>query len=86
LDQGSRHTGHVDARSRLKPLLARLHKEFNISTAEVGDNDHHAFAVVACVMVSNDARHAQRALDRIPDWVETHRPDLQIIDRELYLY
>ncbi len=73
-------------RSRLKPLLARLQKEFNISTAEVGENDHHAFAVVACVMVSNDSRHVQRALDRVPGWVERNRPDLQIIDHELVLY
>lgn len=73
-------------RSRLKSLLARLHKEFNVSTAEVGDNDHHAFAVVACVMVSNDPNHLRRALDKIPNWVETNRPDLQLIDHELHLY
>lgn len=73
-------------RGRLKPLLARLHKEFNISTAEVGGNDNHTFAVIACVMVSNDHKHVQRALDRIPGWMERHRPDMQIVDHELYIY
>jgi uncharacterized protein YlxP (DUF503 family) len=73
-------------RSRLKPLLARLHKEFNISAAEIAGNDSHTLAVIACVMVSNDHKHVQRALDKIPAWIERHRPDLQIVDHELYVY
>jgi uncharacterized protein YlxP (DUF503 family) len=65
-------------RSRLKPLLARLHQQFNISASEIDHLDHHTTSVVACAIVSNSAQHGQRLLNRIPGWIETHRPDLQI--------
>jgi uncharacterized protein YlxP (DUF503 family) len=70
-------------RSRLKPLLSRLHREFNVSTAEIDHNDHHTSAVIACVVVANDVRHVQRLLSRIPPWIEKHRPDLEIIDDQI---
>jgi uncharacterized protein YlxP (DUF503 family) len=70
-------------RSRLKPLLAQLHRAFNVSAAEVGDNDHHRSAVIAVAVVSNDARHAQRLLSRIPAWIESRRPDIQVVDHQL---
>jgi uncharacterized protein YlxP (DUF503 family) len=70
-------------RSRLKPLLSRLHREFNISAAEIGYNDHHSSAVIACVVVANDVRHVQRLLSRIPSWIEKHRPDLEIVDDQI---
>ncbi len=73
-------------RSRLKPLLARLHREFNVSVAEVDLNDTHQSAVIACVIVSNDAAHLQRVLESIPHWVERNRPDLQIVDHQIMLY
>ena len=72
-----------EKRSRLKPLLARLHKEFNISAAEIDAHDRHRVAVVSCAMVSNDARHIERVLDKIPRWIEKHRPDLQIVDDQM---
>ena len=72
-------------RSRLKPLLARLHREFNVSAAEIDQNDHHRRAVIACVVVSNDARHVQRVLSGIPLWIETHQPDIQVIDDHIAL-
>ena len=72
-------------RSRIKPLLARLHREFNISVAEIDHNDHHQLAVIACVVVSNDVRHVQRRLAGIPTWIEKHRPDIQVIDDHITL-
>jgi uncharacterized protein YlxP (DUF503 family) len=72
-----------EKRSRLKPLLARLHREFNISAAEIGANDQHRSAGIACVVVSNDSRHVQRVLESILAWIERNRPDLQIIDHQI---
>lgn len=72
-------------RSMLKPLLARLHREFNISAAEIDLNDKHRAAVIACAIVSNDSKHVQRVLEKIPDWIEKFRPDLQVIDQEIML-
>ena len=70
-------------RGRLKPLLARLHREFNISAAEIDYHDRHGSALIVCAMVSNDAKHIQRVLMKIPVWIEKFRPDLQVVDEEL---
>lgn len=70
-------------RSRLKPLLARLHREFNISTSEIDLNDRHRSAVIACALVSNDANHIQRVFEKIPDWIEKNRPDIQVVDEQI---
>ncbi|MGD8759128.1 MAG: DUF503 domain-containing protein [Anaerolineales bacterium] len=73
-------------RGRIKPLLNGLHRKFNISAAEIDHQDHHSLATVACVVVSNDARHAQRLLAKIPGWIETHRPDIQVLDHEIAMW
>ena len=69
-----------DKRSRLKPLLIRLHREFNISVAEIDHNDAWQSAVIACAMVSNSSKHSQRALQSVVEWIESHWPDVTIID------
>jgi uncharacterized protein YlxP (DUF503 family) len=74
-----------DKRRTLKPLLARLHKEFNISVAEIAMNDHHRSAAIACVVVSNDSAHVQRMLEKVARWVVRHRPDLQVVDHHITL-
>jgi len=72
-----------EKRSRLKPLLAALHREFNISAAEIEMNDNHTLAVIACVAVANAKPHVERVLGGVPGWVEHHRPDLQVIDHQI---
>ena len=69
-----------EKRSRLKPLLARLHREFNISVAELERQDAWRETVIACALVSNDARHTQRSLQVVVDWVENNWPDASLID------
>ncbi|MCK5053611.1 MAG: DUF503 domain-containing protein [Anaerolineales bacterium] len=74
-----------EKRSKLKPLLARLQREFNISTAELEHNDVHRSAGIACAVVGNNDRHLQRMLEKIPGWIERHRPDLQVVDHQIIL-
>ena len=78
--------GLKQKRGRLKPLLAGLHRHFNVSAAEIDHQDNHHRAVIACVTVSNDARQVQRVLDGIPGWIESHSPDLQVIDQQMQLF
>jgi len=74
-----------EKRSKLKPLLSRLQAEFNISTAELEHNDSHRSAGIACAVVGNNDRHLQRMLEKIPSWIERHRPDLQVVDHQIIL-
>lgn len=70
-------------RRRLKPLLTRLHREFNISVAEIDHNDAWGEAVIACALVSNDHKHVQRALQNVLHWVENSWPDVFVANDEL---
>lgn len=67
-----------EKRSRLKPLLARLHREFNISVAEYGHNDSWQEAVVACALVSNDNGQTQRSMQKVLKWVDRSWPDVDL--------
>lgn len=67
-----------EKRSRIKPLLARLHREFNISVSEVDRQDTWQNTVIACALVSSDAAHIQRSLQQVARWVEANWPDLQL--------
>jgi uncharacterized protein len=72
-----------EKRRRLKPLLARLHREFNVSVAEVNDMDVWQDSVLQCALVSNSQVHVQQSLQRIARWLETYWPDVTIVDQQL---
>jgi uncharacterized protein YlxP (DUF503 family) len=72
-----------DKRRVLKPLLAHLHREFNLATAEVAHNDAWQAAEVAIVTVSNDPGRAHTVLERAVRWIETHHPEVQVVDWEI---
>ncbi len=69
-----------DKRSRIKPLLSRIHREFNVSVAEIGLNDIWQEVLLGCALVSSDNGHAHRVLQRVLEFIPTHFPDLEIID------
>jgi uncharacterized protein YlxP (DUF503 family) len=74
-----------EKRGRLKPLLARLHREFNVSVAEMDLHDRWQEARVACAMVNSDAAQLQRSLQSVAKWVRANWPDGQVIDHKLEL-
>lgn len=73
-------TSLKEKRGRLKPLLSRLHREFNISVGEVDHQDAWQSAVIACAIVSNDQAHNQRVLQQVVQWLENDWPDVEIVD------
>ena len=70
-------------RSRLKPLIARLQREFNVSVAEVGQQDSWQEAVVACGMVNNSGAHLDRSLQKIVLWLERNWPDADLVGEQV---
>ena len=76
-------TSLKEKRSRLKPLLARIHREFNVSAAEIDRHDAWQEAVLACALVSNDVGHTQRALQAVLRWIESSWPDVSLVDDRL---
>jgi len=74
-----------EKRGRIKPVLARLHREFNLSVAEIDRLNMWQETVIACSLVSNNHAYTQQALQIIPPFLESHWPDFQIIDFQIEL-
>jgi uncharacterized protein YlxP (DUF503 family) len=51
-----------DKRRVLKSLKDRLHRQFNVSAAEVDHQDAWQRAALACSVVTTDRRHAEEVL------------------------
>ncbi len=74
-----------EKRSRIKPLIARLRKEFNISVAEMDLQDAWQEAIITCAMVGNERAHVQGALQMVAKWVEGNWPDGMVSDQKIEL-
>lgn len=74
-----------EKRSRLKPLLIRLRKEFNISAAEVDYNDTWQKSVIACSTISNNKNFTQKRLQKIVPWIEANCPNICVEDESIEL-
>jgi uncharacterized protein YlxP (DUF503 family) len=74
-----------EKRGRLRPLLTKLRKEFNLSVAEVDDLDIWQSSVIACVTVSNDPNQTRRVLQKVVTWIESNWRDLDVVDDQIEL-
>ena len=72
-----------DKRKRLRPLIARLHREFNVSVAEIDRLDMWNETVIACAFISNDNGHTQRSLQKIANWLEKNWKDVDLVGEQL---
>jgi uncharacterized protein YlxP (DUF503 family) len=68
-----------DKRQVLNSLKERIHHRFNVSVAEVDDNELWQRAALGIAVVSSASRHANEVLSKIVRFVEQdHR--VQILD------
>jgi uncharacterized protein YlxP (DUF503 family) len=72
-----------EKRGRLKPLIHRLRREFNVSVAEMGLQDKWQEAIIACAMVGNDAAHLQSELETVRKWVEVNWLDGDMLNTKV---
>ncbi len=67
-------------RSVVKSITTRVSREFNVSIAEVEGQDIWQRAVLGVSCVSSSAEYAHRQLERVVEWIETRRPDVELFD------
>ena len=72
-----------DKRSVLKSVMRRVRNEFNVSIAEVEQQDVWRSAVIAVVAVSSDRAYAHGLLTRVVQWIERTRLDAELIDYQI---
>jgi len=69
-----------EKRSRLKPLIARLHREFNVSVAELNRMDSWDQATIGCALISNNPQFSQTSLQAVIHWLNQNWPDITLVD------
>jgi uncharacterized protein YlxP (DUF503 family) len=66
-------------RQSLKSIKDRIRSRFNVSVAEIADNDLWQKASLAVAAVSNDKSHLNQTLDHVLNLVRSV-PDITLLD------
>jgi uncharacterized protein YlxP (DUF503 family) len=72
-----------EKRGRIKPLLASMQRQFNVSVAEMHHQDAWQVAVIACAMVANERAHLESSLQTVAHWVEGNWTDGDVIETKI---
>lgn len=68
-----------DKRMIVKSLIDKTRRKFNISVAEVDDQDVHKIVVIGFACVTNEVRHANSIIDNVLDFIENNT-EAEIVD------
>jgi len=72
-------------RSVIKSIVTRVSREFNVSIAEVEDQDLWQRAVLGVACVSSSAGYAHGQMERVVQWIENKRLDVELLGYEIEL-
>ncbi len=72
-----------EKRGRIKPLISRLHREFNLSVAEIDLQDKWTETVIICAMVNSDRVVLQQSMQTVAKWVEANWSDGDVMDLKI---
>ncbi len=75
-----------EKRGRIKPLISRLRREFNVSVAEMDLQDVWQQAVIVCAMVGNGRGHLESAMQTVAKWVEANWTDGDVMEARIEVY
>ncbi|MFC1933604.1 DUF503 domain-containing protein [Chloroflexota bacterium] len=67
----------------VKSITTRVASKFNVSVAEVDDQDLWQVATLGISCVSNDKRHANEVLSRVVGFITEARFEIEILDYEI---
>jgi len=67
----------------LKSIITRVRSKFNVSMAEVDDNELWQLAALGICCVSNDGRYTNEVLSKVVDFIVNSRFDVEILDYEI---
>jgi uncharacterized protein YlxP (DUF503 family) len=70
-------------RQVVKSVTARLKNKFNVSVAEVEDNDLWQLATIGICFVSNDKRFTNEVLSKAVEFVVNNQGDFEMLDYEI---
>jgi uncharacterized protein YlxP (DUF503 family) len=71
-----------DKRRILKSIVYRLRNQYNISVAEVDDQDLWQLVTLGVSCVSNQNQHVDEILSKVIGFITSNYPELEIIDQQ----
>ena len=72
-----------DKRRIVKSIISRLRNQYNISIAEVDDNDLWQMATLGISCVSNNSQHVDETITDIIKFINHKYPELEIVNQEI---
>jgi len=75
-----------EKRGPMKGLKERVRSRFNVSIAEVENQDLWQSAILGVACVSNGAGYVHRLLTKVVEWIERYRPDVQVVDYQIEIF
>ncbi|HEX76237.1 MAG TPA: DUF503 domain-containing protein [Dehalococcoidia bacterium] len=72
-----------DKRRILKSIVSRLRNQYNVSIAEVDDQDLWQLATLGVTCVSNHNQHVDETLSKVMNFIVHNYPDLEVVDHEI---
>ena len=70
-------------RQVIKSIITRLQNKFNVSVAEVDNQDLWQLATLVVACVSNHRRHADETLANVVKFVVQNYPDVELLSSEI---
>ncbi len=67
-------------RQVIKSITARVRNRYNVSIAEIDDQDKWQIASLGISCVSNSGRHAADTLTNVTDFIRGSRLDVEVLD------
>jgi len=75
-----------DKRSIIKPIIHRLHREFNISVSEVEKMNTWNEAIIVCAHVSNDKKFSQSYFQKIKAFILNHFRNIDLVETKIEFF
>jgi uncharacterized protein YlxP (DUF503 family) len=69
----------------IKSITARVGREFNVSIAEVDAQNLWQRAVLGVACVSSSSGYAHGQMERVVEWIEFNRPDVELLEYQIEL-
>jgi uncharacterized protein YlxP (DUF503 family) len=70
-------------RQVIKSIITRLQNKFNVSVAEVDNQDLWQLSTLGVACVSNDRRHAGETLANVVKFIVQSYPDVELLSSEI---
>jgi uncharacterized protein YlxP (DUF503 family) len=70
----------------IKSIIARLENKYNVSVAEVDNQNLWQLATLGIACVSNHRRHADATLSSVVKFVAQNYPDVELLNSEIEVF